>query len=116
MTETPAISHSNPNLTWLRIIAVLLLLLLGLEIYRTVDAVMLSQTRNARVQKIQTVISNQQQMIDEIISDYHAAAYDNPSVERIAEQQLLAAEHTLLTLQMMALQNNQIIQLLANNP
>ena len=49
MTETPAVRQSNPNLTWLRIIAVLLLLLLRLEISRTVDAVMLSHPRHARV-------------------------------------------------------------------
>jgi len=115
MSENTVVQH-NPSVTWLRIIAILLLLLLGLEIYRTVDAIMSSQARHTRVEKIKTVIANQQQLIDDILTDYQAAAYDNPSVERIAEQQLLAAEHTLLTLQMMALQNNQIIQLLANNP
>lgn len=115
MSEKP-ITLRHPSLAWLRIIAVLLLLLVGLEVYRTIGDIQADQARSTRVQSIQTIISQQQRLINQTVSDYQSAAYENPSVERIAEQQLLAAEHTLLALQIIATQNNQVIQLLANTP
>ncbi|MCX6101627.1 MAG: hypothetical protein NTV92_09505 [Candidatus Bipolaricaulota bacterium] len=47
---------------------------------------------------------------------YEKTAYRSAEIDRISEQQLVAAESTLAALQIIALQNSQIIQLLATAP
>jgi flagellar basal body-associated protein FliL len=73
-------------------------------------------TYQARVKEAEALVSRQQTIIFGLIEDYHAAAYEDPSVERIAEQQLLVAESTLAALQIIAIQNSQVIELLAAAP
>ena len=52
-----------------------------------------------------------QRRITSALDDYRADAYD-PGIERIAEQQLIAAEYELLLLQTIALQNTVMIELM----
>jgi hypothetical protein len=51
-----------------------------------------------------------------MMSDYQGDVYDNPSIDRIAEQQLIAEEYQLAALQIFAIQNGQLIELLAATP
>ncbi len=69
-----------------------------------------------RGQQAQALIDRQRDVILDLVSDYGSAAYDNPSVDRIAEQQLLAAEYQLQALQILAIQNSQIIELISATP
>ena len=62
-------------------------------------------------QQIQATLDRQQRTITSIDVNYRADAYD-PSIDRIAEQQLIAAEYQILLLQTIAQQNAQMIELL----
>lgn len=73
-------------------------------------------TYQARVKEAEALVSRQQTIIFGLIEDYHAAAYEDPGIDRIAEQQLLVAESTLAALQIIAIQNSQVIELLAAAP
>jgi len=75
-----------------------------------------AETYQARVEEAQDLVNRQRDLILELVSDYEASAYDNPRIERISEQQLLAAEFQLLALQTLAIQNSQIIELLSASP
>ena len=63
------------------------------------------------VDQMQAWLTRQQRVITGVTDSYHADAYD-PSIERIAEQQLIAAEYQLLLLQTIAQQNAQMIELM----
>ena len=63
------------------------------------------------VAQMQAWLTRQQRVITSATDNYHADAYD-PGVERIAEQQLIAAEYQLLLLQTIAQQNAQMIELM----
>ncbi|MBN2287646.1 MAG: hypothetical protein JXI43_14460 [Tissierellales bacterium] len=75
-----------------------------------------AESYQARVDEAQAVVEQQRDMITDLTSDYQSAAYDNPAIDRIAEQQLLAAEYQLLALQTLAIQNTQVIELLSAAP
>lgn len=103
-------------------ITVLLALLLMVEVYQVVATYQqnkLAEERasayQARVEEAQELVSRQQIIIMGLLSDYEETAYGS-NVDRIAEQQLIATEYTLTALQIIALQNSQIIELLANAP
>lgn len=107
-------------------IAVLLLALLSSNIYFAALAyqerqaqVEYAEARQAayqeHVQQMQTVLDRQRQIIADVSDSYHADAYD-PGIERIAEQQLIAAEYHLLLLQVIAQQNAQTLELLMARP
>src|SRR3990172_4330687 len=70
----------------------------------------------ARVQEAQALVDRQRNIILDLVTDYESAAYADPGIDRIAEQQLLAAEHQLVALQILAIQNGQIIELLSATP
>ena len=53
----------------------------------------------------------QEGLVGDIVTDYQDDAY-GPSVDRIAEQQLIATEYQLLALQAVGLHNRQIADLL----
>ncbi|GMQ79160.1 MAG: hypothetical protein BMS9Abin02_1720 [Anaerolineae bacterium] len=61
------------------------------------------------------IIDMQIQSLGDVVSNYEKAAY-GPDVDRIAEQQLLAAEHQLLALQTIGMQNAQLMSLVASLP
>ncbi len=68
--------------------------------------------------RCKTVVENYQSVIDaqkityqDLLKSYEKAAYQNSSVERIAEQQLLASESQLTALQVIASQNGILIEI-----
>ena len=66
-------------------------------------------------QQMQAWLARQQRLLDGIADNYHADAYDS-GVDRIAEQQLIAAEYQILLLQTIAQQNAQMIELMIARP
>lgn len=103
-------------------ITVLLALLLTVEVYQVVATYQQNKlveerasAYQTRVEEAQELVSRQQTIIMGLLSDYEETAYGS-NVDRIAEQQLIATEYTLTALQIIALQNSQIIELLANAP
>ena len=63
------------------------------------------------VDQTQAWLTRQQRLLDGVADSYHADAYDS-GVERIAEQQLIAAEYQIMLLQTIAQQNAQMIELM----
>ena len=62
-------------------------------------------------QQLQAVRASEYRVITSARDGYHTDAYES-SVDRIAEQQLIAAEYQLLLLQIIARQNAEIIELM----
>lgn len=62
-------------------------------------------------QQLQARRARQQRLLEGIDDSYHADAYD-AGVERIAEQQLIAAEYQIVLLQIIAQQNAEMIELM----
>lgn len=62
-------------------------------------------------QQLQARLARDQHTITGAFDNYHADAY-NAGIDRIAEQQLIAAEYQLLLLQIIARQNAEIIELM----
>ena len=109
--------------TILWIIVVLLALVLVSQVFQIVDTFQQNKIASERAESYQTrvdaaqkLVKDQRDLILDLVQDYEDVAYNNPSIDRIAEQQLLAAEFQLLGLQTLALQNGQIIELLASAP
>jgi hypothetical protein len=50
------------------------------------------------------------------MTSYQKAAYESNSVSTIMQQELVATEHALIGIQVLAIQNSQIIELLAAAP
>ena len=114
----------TPNYTiWFVLISVFCFLLLALNSFQLISSYKQSQiaaqraaTYQERVKEAENLVLTQRNLILSMVDDYEQAAYKNPSIERITEQQLIAAEYTLNALQILAIQNSQIIELLANTP
>jgi flagellar basal body-associated protein FliL len=105
------------------VIIVLLVALLVAEVFQIVTTFqqnVINRERAAtyeeRVKEAQDLVDRQRDLILDLVSDYESSAYNNPSVDRITEQQLLAAEYQLHGLQILAIQNSQIIELLSAAP
>ena len=97
------------------IIAVVLVLVLGANVY---VAVRLHQERQQREEQAAIALElaqRQMVLVADMMENYRADAY-GPRVDRIAEQQLVATEHQLMALQLLAMQGIEIIQLLAVTP
>ena len=106
----PAINKSsNRNTIWLIFISIFLFILVSINIF---DHVVAYQKSKLAME----MVNMQGQIIADLVSDYQSDAYDNPSLERISEQQLIATEYTIVGLQILGMQNNQIIELLASTP
>lgn len=114
--------HNKSYVGILLTIAILLAILLVVEIYQVVTSY--QQTKLAeerasayqtRVEESQQLVAKQQGIILGLITSYEKDAYGE-NVDRIAEQQLIATEYSLTALQIIAIQNSQIIELLANAP
>ncbi len=95
---------------WSVVAVVLLLLILVVSAYNTVSTEL---SRRARTEAVKELVEEQRRIANSIVNEYEGLAYDNPDVDRITEQQLLATEHQLVALQLIALQNAMIIELLA---
>ena len=122
-TTSPGASEEDRRGKLLFVLTVLVALLLLVNVVSfalTFQQNRLAASRAAshqeRAEAARELVDDQTRVIASLMSDYEAAAYDNPSVERIAEQQLLATESTLAALQIIAVQNSQIIELLATAP
>lgn len=63
------------------------------------------------VEDFQGAINAQKTIYQDLMQAYQKAAYEDSSVDRIAEQQLLAAESQLNALQVIASQNGILIEL-----
>lgn len=63
------------------------------------------------IQQMQASLARRQRVITSARDRYCAAAY-GPGIDRIAEQQLIAAEYQILLLQTIAQQNAQMIELM----
>jgi hypothetical protein len=97
----------------LTLIAVLLLLLVATNGYSLYVATQRAIAYQERVAEVRKLTDSQREVIAGLITSYRKDAYNNPSIDRIAEQQLLVAEYHLQALQIRALQNSQMIDLLS---
>ena len=112
---------SRPNKGVAATVVALLVLILATQVFTILSTLQQNRvaskraaTYQARVETAQKVVDRQQDVIFDLVTDYHASAYDSPDViDRITEQQLLAAEYQLTALQIIAIQNSQILELLA---
>ena len=105
-------SRSMP-LTWITLLLVLILLT---QLFQTFTTWQRSAAHARKVEQARELVDKQQTLILGLMDSYRKDAYGNTSVDRIAEQQLIAMEYSLSALQVMAIQNSQIIQLLADAP
>lgn len=104
----------NRNYTvWFIIVSLLLLALIAAEGYH-VYTDMQARAENDKVSvTVEQLLEKQRDVVMNVFDDYQKAAYENKDVDRITEQQLLAAEFQLQMLQVLAIQNAQIMELLA---
>jgi len=89
------------------------------NIYFATLALQDRQAQAARIEEhteqVQTLLDRQQRIVAGATDSYRADAYD-PGVDRIVEQQLIAAEYQMLLLQVIAQQNTMIIELMMVRP
>jgi hypothetical protein len=111
--EKAAGGGSHVGLRWIIILLVLLLLT---QVFQVVTSWQRSVVHARKVEQVRALVDKQQTFVLGLVDSYHKDAYENTQVDRIAEQQLLATEYTLNALQVMAIQNSQIIELLADAP
>lgn len=124
-SSIPVVASENAhhNYTpWLVVLTVLLtisILLNGYMIFSIYQQNRITAQRvaiyNEQVQEATNVINAQQSRLLTIVESYESVAYGD-NVDRIAEQQLIATEYTMELLQAIAIQNTQIISLLATLP
>jgi flagellar basal body-associated protein FliL len=121
--DTHQNKKSKSKNTWLIIISVLLLLLIVISSFQVVSTYQQNQlyeqranTYELRVEEAEKLLERQQDLIFGLMDDYNADVYNNPRVENVYHQQLVASEYTVVGLQIIAIQNTQIIQLLASLP
>ena len=109
-------TKTQPNyIVWLVVIALLLLINVAGVGYQIYNAEKRTANYQERLVAVSELADIQQDAIFSLMDSYVDAAY-GPKVDRIAEQQLLATESTLQALQIIAIQNTQIIELLAIAP
>jgi len=102
--------------------AYLLITLMALLVNNVYFATSVLQDRRAQAARIeehagqvQALLDRQQWIVAGAADSYHTDAYA-PGIERIAEQQLIAAEYQILLLQAVAQQNAVIIELMMAGP
>ena len=81
------------------------------QIRQTTAANELLTYRSLQAQAIRSTMELQDDLIFDLLASYEESAYGD-NVDRITEQQLIAAETQLAALQTIALQNRQITELL----
>ncbi len=111
----------NSGMLW--IIVILLLTLVSLNAYTIYTSHQMLQIEaqraadyEARLSAIRTRAETQRDLIGKLFTAYQTDVYDNPSVDRISEQQLTAAEYTIQLLQLIGIQNSDMIDLMAAQP
>lgn len=111
--NTSRIAGNRPVLI---VIAVLLLLLLAVSLTQLVITLPANAARTERAEAAEQLVQSQQTIITNLMTEYKQAAYNDPDVETIYQQQLIASEHILQALDIIAMQNSEVIQLLASTP
>lgn len=121
-TTIPDIRKEDNYKPWLILIAVLLLLVLAVNCYQIYLTTVEQQAQTERMAAYEERAQSASELsvtidrgLSRLMSDYENVAY-GASVDRIAEQQLYAAEYTIQALQMVGRQNSQIISLLSAMP
>jgi hypothetical protein len=69
-----------------------------------------------RVKAAESLLALQRGAIADLLTNYQKDAYQSSRVSTIMQQQLVATEYAITGLQLIALQNSQIIELLAAAP
>jgi hypothetical protein len=90
--------------------AVLIVVLLG---YQTIADFLSQKKCNEFISNTTSIRTSLSGTYSDLVTDYNSAAYDNPSVERIAEQQLLGTEFTLMGVVAQSAQTDYLIQLIS---
>ena len=85
-----------------------LLVVEGYQVFRDVEA---QKQCKAAFDSQLIQITAQKGIYLDLLQMYQKSAYGNNSIDRIAEQQLIAAESQITALQVMAAQNNTLIEL-----
>jgi hypothetical protein len=111
--RTTITQRPRSNTGMLALIAVLLILLVGVNGYNLYIDTQRTAVYQQRVAEVKQLTDSQRELIAGLMTSYRKDAYNNPSIDRIAEQQLLASEYSLQALQILSLQNSQIIDLLS---
>ena len=100
----------------------IVLFLVSLIICNTYFGTLALQDRRAQAarieehaERVQALLDRQQWIVAGAADSYRADAYA-PGIERIAEQQLIAAEYQMLLLQAIAQQNALMIELMTVEP
>lgn len=93
------------------ILVVVLLALLAGNTYFAMLAHKEHQAQRVLAEQMQPLFEQQRRTILNTFADYQADAY-GPDIDRIAEQQLIAAEYQVMLSQTIAMQNVQILELL----
>lgn len=120
------LSTSNPpsgNSPKPRLLVVLLLLICTTQLYSAITLFQKNRieaaraaTYKERVKAAQELLATQRQVIGNLMTDYQNRAYSNPQIDTIMKQQLVATEYAIVGLQVIAIQNSQVIELLAATP
>lgn len=95
------------------IIVVLLALLVVFVGYQTITQFSTNKKCQDMVLLTQVKMIEQQNITDRLMTDYESNAYENTTIERITEQQLIAAESQITALQVIANQNILIFNLMS---
>lgn len=112
-------TETNSNRGLLMSICILLAAILATNIWsivqdmlETSQAELRSELRMEEIESIRINLDLQSLRAQTLLSSYEIAAYGNSSIDRISEQQLLAAEAQLSGLEAIAAQNQMIAELL----
>ncbi|MBL7163435.1 MAG: hypothetical protein ISS57_12580 [Anaerolineales bacterium] len=110
-------NENSKNYTWAFVTLIMLLILLvtaqGWQLYSSYQR---QQTSKELAEAALITAKMQRNAIEMLVEGFEAAAYDNPKVDTIYQQQFLATESTLYALEIVVIQNSQIIELLAQMP
>jgi len=85
--------------------------MVAVQVFQTVRDFQEERHCTAVVENMQTTITAQKNIYGDLMKSYEKAAYGNSSVDRIAEQQLIATESQLAAMQVIASQNGLLIEL-----
>lgn len=91
---------------------VLLTAMIAADVYFVMQHEMEVKRADIRQEQLATLLRQQQALLDNVLVNYRNAAYST-SIDRIAEQQLIATEYQLLLLELIAQQNVLVLELLA---
>jgi hypothetical protein len=121
-TSQPVVQvRLSPGMLWA--VVSLLFVLVALNAYTLFMSYQMQQieahraaTYEERIAEAHERAQAQRELIGDLIESYDEDVYDNPSIDRISEQQLIAAEYTIQMLRLMSIQNSDMIDLLVEQP